>query len=183
MVLSSHLYCIIDRADDLTNDIVALAYVLDFLSKLRLKEVFEHEVWLVEKAFFKVFKEGFSQILFGLSKYCSAFKRLKIIASRDLLLALAVQNLFLLDVVDLAEQLSVVLIVCSRKEVGLFAVVNSYKAISPVLKIFWVLSTLVFLDNESTLFKHDIDFVNYIHTKIFFVVLEIFYNYYLNIVA
>ena len=98
---------------------MSLAHDLDFFTKFRLIKVFEHEVRLVEEAFLKVFDKSFSQVLFGLSKHCPAFERLKLLGSRDLLLTLAVQDLLLCDVVDLAEQLPVVLIVGSREEVGL----------------------------------------------------------------
>ena len=91
--------------------------------------------------------------------------------------------MILLDVEDLAKQLSVVLIVGSREEVGLLTVVNCSQAIHPVLRIFSVLSTLIFLDNECTVFKHSVYFVNNIDTRILFVVLEISDNDYLNIIA
>ena len=183
LVLRSHLDCIIYRVDNLVGNFVEIAHDLDFFTKLRLIKVFEHEVRLVEEAFFKVFDKSFSQVLFGLSKNCPAFERLKSLGSRDLLLALAFQDLLLLDVVDLAEQLPVVLIVGSREEIGLLTMVNSNKTISPVLKIFWVLSTLIFLDNESTPFKHGIDFVNNVHKWVIFVVLEVFDNNHLNVVV
>ena len=61
---------------------------MDFLSELRLEEVLEDEVWLVEDALFEVFDKSFSQVLFGLSKNCPAFERLKPLGSRDLLLTL-----------------------------------------------------------------------------------------------
>jgi hypothetical protein len=77
----------------------------------------------------------------------------------------------------------VVLIVGSREEVGLLTVVNSHEAISPVLRIFRALPTLIFLDNECTVFKHSVNFVNNIDTRILFVVLEIFNNNYFNIVV
>ena len=61
--------------------------------------------------------------------------------------------------------------------------VNSNEAISPVLRIFSVLPTLIFLDNECTVFKHSVYFVNNIDTRILFVVLEISDNDYFNIVT
>lgn len=61
--------------------------------------------------------------------------------------------------------------------------VNSNKAISPVLRIFRALPTLIFLDNERTFLKHRVNFVNKIDTRILFVVLEIFDNDYFNIIA
>ena len=91
--------------------------------------------------------------------------------------------MILLDVEDLAKQLSVVLIVGSREEVGLLTVVNSHEAISPVLRIFRVLPTLIFLYNECTLLKHSVNFVNNVDTRILFVVLEVFDNDYFNIIA
>jgi hypothetical protein len=174
---------LIDRVDDLASDIGFFALGLDSLSKLRLIDIFKHKVRLIEKPFFEVFDEGFSQIIFCFLHHCSAFKGLKLLASRDLLLALAVQNLFLFDVEDLAKQLFVVLIVGSREEIGLLTVVNSHEAISQVLRIFRVLATLIFLDNERTLLKHDIDLVNDVHTRIIFVVLEVVDSDNINIVA
>ena len=88
--------------------------------------------------------------------------------------------MILLDVEDLAKQLFVVLIVGSREEVSLLTVVNRNEAISPVLRIFRVLTTLIFLDNECTLLKHSVDFINNVHARIFFFVLEIFDNDYFN---
>ena len=61
--------------------------------------------------------------------------------------------------------------------------VNSNEAISPVLRIFSDLPTLIFLDNECTVFKHSVYFVNNIDTRILFVVLEISDNDYFNIVT
>jgi hypothetical protein len=77
----------------------------------------------------------------------------------------------------------VVSIVGSREEVSLLAVVNSHDAVSPVLRFVRILPTLIFLDNERTLLKHDVDLVNDIHTRILFVVLEVVDSDNLNIVA
>jgi hypothetical protein len=174
---------LIDRVDDLATNIGFFALGLDSLSKLRLIDIFKHKVRLIEKPFFEVFDEGFSQIIFCFLHHCSAFKGLKLTASRNLLLALAVQNIFLLDVEDLAKELSVVPIVGSREEVGLLAVVNSHEAVSPVLRFIRIRPTLIFLDNERTLLKHDVDLVNDVHTRIFFVVLEVVDSDNINIVA
>ena len=173
----------IDRDDGLANDIVFFAHGLDFLSKLRLKDIFKHKVRLIEKPFFEVVDEGFSQILFCFLHHCSTFKGLKLTASRNLLLALAVQNIFLLDVEDLAKELSVVRIVGSREEVGLLAVVNSHETVSPVLRFIRILPTLIFLDNERTILKHDVNLVNDVHTRILFFVLEVVDSDYFNIVV
>jgi len=62
-------------------------------------------------------------------------------------------------------------------------VVNSHEAVSPVLRFIRILPTLIFLDNERTLLKHDVDFVNDVHIKILFVILEVVDSDNINIVA
>ena len=76
-----------------------------------------------------------------------------------------------------------VLIVGSREEIGFLTVVNRNETINPVLRIFSVLPTLIFLDNECTVFKHSVYFVNNIDTRILFAVLEVSDNDYFNIVT